>query len=125
MKKLFLSLLLLLSAACSEQIPAEIAPARLKETDLILDVRTDAEHKEVSLDREHWLVPLQRLDAKEFIKEHALDGSKPLYILCRSGKRAKTAADMFKAAGFKKVVVIKGGIIAAEQDGLKIKHGEK
>lgn len=124
MKKLFLSLLLFLSAACSEQTPAEIAPARLKESDLILDVRTKAEHAEASLDRKHWLVPLNELDARKFVKEHDLDGSKPLYILCRSGKRAKTAADKFKAAGFKKAVVITGGIIAAEQDGLKIKRGE-
>ena len=124
MKNLILSLLLLLSAACSEQTPAEISPARLKESDLVLDVRTVEEHTEVSLDREHWLVPLQQLDAKKFISEHGLDGSRPLYILCRSGKRAKTAADMFKQAGFKKAVVITGGIIAAERDGLKIKHGE-
>ena len=119
MKKLFiLSLLALI--ACSDPVPAEIAPEKLKKDALILDVRTPEEHQAVSLAQEHWLVPLNKLDAAGFVREKKLNGSTPLYILCRSGKRAKVAAGKFKAAGFKNAVVIQGGIIAAEKAGLPV-----
>ena len=118
MKYLFLFLLML--GACSERIPSEIPPSELKADDLILDVRTQAEHEESALAQNHWLMPLNRLDATAFIREHQLDGSKPLYILCRSGKRAHVAAEKFKNAGFKKAIVIRGGIIAAEKAGIAI-----
>ena len=122
MKK-FLFLFLFLSA-CSNNIPSEISPADLKQDALILDVRTVEEHQAASLAQDHWLVPLNKLNASDFIAEHKLDGTKPLYILCRSGKRAEKAAMLFKQAGFKKAVVIQGGIIAAEKAGLKIKKVE-
>ncbi|MBR1778089.1 MAG: rhodanese-like domain-containing protein [Alphaproteobacteria bacterium] len=101
--------------------PAEISPAEIKKNNLILDVRTPAEHEELALIQEHWFVPLDQLEPTSFIREHHLDGSKPLYILCRSGKRAEIAAQKFKQAGLKKVAVIRGGIIAAEKMGLPIK----
>ncbi|MBO4643865.1 MAG: rhodanese-like domain-containing protein [Alphaproteobacteria bacterium] len=119
MIKIFLFLLLL--TACSDKTAGEISPAELKQGDLILDVRTAAEHDAASLAQEHWLVPLNQLDAAQFIREHKLDGTKPLYILCRSGKRAKTAAEKFKQAGFKNVVVIRGGIIAAQKEGIAVR----
>ena len=120
MKKLFLLSLLALTA-CSDPVPAEIAPAALTKDALILDVRTPEEHQAVSLEQQHWLVPLNKLDAADFVREKKLDGSTPLYILCRSGKRAVVAAQKFKAAGFKNAVVIRGGIIAAEKAGLPVK----
>lgn len=122
MKK-FLILFLFLSA-CSNNLPSEISPADLKQDALILDVRTPAEHQAASLAQDHWLVPLDKLNASAFIAEHKLDGTKPLYILCRSGKRAGKAAQQFKQAGFKKAVVIQGGIIAAEKAGLRIKKAK-
>ena len=120
MKKLFLLSLLALTA-CSDPVPAEITPAALKKDALILDVRTPEEHQAVALVQNHWLVPLNKLDAADFVREKKLDGSTPLYILCRSGKRAVVAAQKFKAAGFKNAVVIQGGIIAAEKAGLPVK----
>ena len=119
MKK-FLILLSLLND-CSAGAIQEISPSELKQGDLILDVRTPEEHEMTALAQKHWLVPLDQLNAARFVQEHKLDGSKPLYILCRSGKRAKIAAEQFKKAGFKKAVVIRGGIIAAEKNGLKIR----
>ncbi len=99
----------------------EIDPSKIKQNDLILDVRTESEHQETSLDQKHWLVPLDKLDAEKFIREHDLDGSKPLYLLCRSGRRAVEAAKKFKTAGFNNAIVIQGGITAAEKAGLKLK----
>ena len=78
MKK-FLILFLFLSA-CSNDLPSEISPADLKQDALILDVRTPAEHQAASLAQDHWLVPLDQLNAAQFVQEHKLDGSKPLYI---------------------------------------------
>ena len=120
MKKIF-ALLLLALTACYDQAPNVISPAELKKDALILDVRTPEEHQTVSLAQEHWLVPLNQLDAKKFVREHRLDASTPLYILCRSGKRALVAAQKFKDAGFKNAIVIQGGIIAAEKSGLPVK----
>ena len=120
MKKFF-ALFLPVLVACSDPVPVEISPAELKKDALILDVRTPEEHRAVSLTQDHWLVPLNELDAGKFVREKGLDSSKPLYILCRSGKRAKVAAQKFRDAGFKNAVVIRGGIIAAEKDGLPVK----
>ncbi len=120
MKK-FPVLFLLALTACSDPVPAGIEPSALKKDALILDVRTPEEHQSVTLERNHWLVPLNELDAAGFIREHKLDGSTPLYILCRSGKRAAIAAQKFKKEGFKNVIVIRGGIIAAEKAGLPVK----
>ena len=119
MKK-FLILLLLLSA-CSDSAVTMAEPSELKQGDLVLDVRTVDEHEKAALALEHWLVPLDQLNVTEFISEHKPDASKPLYILCRSGARATIAAQRFKRAGFQRVAVIRGGIIAAEKAGLKIK----
>jgi len=119
MKK-FLFLLLLLGA-CSDSAVTMTEPSELKHGDQILDVRTVDEHEKAALALEHWLVPLDQLNVTEFISEHKPDTSKTLYILCRSGARAILAAKQFKKAGFQRVAVIRGGIIAAEKSGLKIK----
>ena len=120
MKKL-LALSLLALAACSPTVD-EIAPRDLKKGSLILDVRTPEEHQTISLLQKHWFVPLKELNATQFIQEYKLDRSTPLYILCRTGKRAAVAAKEFKKAGFENVAVIRGGIIAAEKAGLPIKN---
>ena len=118
MKKL-LALLLLLGG-CSDLDITEISPVDLKPESLILDVRTVEEHRQAALEQKHFLIPLNQLNAADFIREHHLDDSKPLYLLCRSGKRAAIAAKQFKKAGLKNVVIIRGGILAAEQAGLKV-----
>ncbi len=117
----FLILLLLMTGGCSDMFIQEISPSKIQQNDLILDVRTDSEHDETALVQDHWQVPLEELDAQTFIREHNLDGSKPLYLLCRSGRRAKEAAKKFKKADFDNVIVIRGGLIEAEKAGLKLK----
>lgn len=79
---------------------------------LILDVRTSIEHKEQSLGLPHIHIPLDQLNVAEFLKSHNLKPHDPLYILCRSGRRAETAAKAFMEAGFDNVHVIDGGIVA-------------
>lgn len=91
---------------------------------LILDVRTDIEHRASCLRAAHVHVPLDTLDAKAFIAEHKLDGGKPLYILCRAGARAAKAAAAFHQAGFDNVHVIDGGLLNCETCGVPVKKGE-
>lgn len=91
---------------------------------VILDVRTDIEHRAAALKQPHIHLPLDRLDAADFIKAQKLDGSRPLYILCRAGARAAKAAESFRQAGFENVHVIDGGILNCETCGLALKKGE-
>ncbi len=87
------------------------------ENPLILDVRTDMECAEKRLCLPHAHVPLDQLDANDFMIRHKLKAGSPLYILCRSGQRAARAAEKFAEAGMTNVQVIEGGIIACEECG--------
>lgn len=83
----------------------------------IVDVRTKGEHEEKRISLPHDHVPLDVLDPGDFMKRRGLDREDPVYILCRSGGRAKQAAEKFAAAGYPNVYVIEGGIIACEACG--------
>ncbi len=54
-------------------------------------------------------IPLSSLTTQQAMK---LDKTKPVYLLCQSGSRAKTAAEKFKNCGFEKLTVIEGGLNA-------------
>ena len=120
--KTFLILVLFITSGCSDYFIKETSPQELPRDAFVLDVRTRQEHQEIALDQTHFHRPLDQLDAKLFIQEYQLVSDRPLYLLCRSGKRAKEAARMFKRAGFNNVIVIRGGLIAAEKAGLKVKR---
>ncbi|MDP2205663.1 MAG: rhodanese-like domain-containing protein [Alphaproteobacteria bacterium] len=91
---------------------------------VILDVRTDIEHSAAALKMPHIHLPLDKLDAADFIKAQKLDGNRPLYILCRAGGRAAKAAESFRQAGFDNVHVIDGGIMNCETCGVPVNKGE-
>ena len=55
---------------------------------VILDVRTEMEHAEKRLKLSHINIPLDQLDANDFVKKYDLDKNSKIYILCRIGKRA-------------------------------------
>ena len=97
MKK-FLILFLFLSA-CSNDVPSEISPADLKQDAFILDVRTAAEHRAASLAQDHWLVPLDKLNASDFIAEHKLDGT--IFCAVRESARKKRLNNSNKPASKK------------------------
>ena len=66
-------------------------------------------------------LPLSRL------KELAggLDPKVPVYLLCRSGSRAASAASQLKSLGHRDVFVVTGGLNAWMSSGKPVVHGER
>lgn len=93
-----------------------------KAVDLV-DVRTPAEHREIHAVGAH-VVPLDRLDPTAYLASRGTNGAS-VYLICKSGSRARQASEKFVAAGFANVVVVDGGTQAWEQAGLPVNRGKK
>jgi len=97
------------------QVP-EITPRELKSRldrgdDLyILDVREPHEYQ-ISNINGH-LIPLGELPRRV----HELDSSREIVAHCRSGKRSAEAVDFLRKAGFRKILNLRGGILAWSDD---------
>ncbi len=97
--------------ASNVQVP-EITPRDLKTRldrgdDLfILDVREPHEFQICNLNGH--LIPLGELPRRV----HELDSSREIVAHCRSGKRSAEAVDFLRKAGFRKILNLKGGILA-------------
>jgi len=89
----------------------------------LIDVRTPVEFREVHVGFAR-NVPLDRLEAGQ-IKAGRNGGSQPLYVICRSGNRARQACEKLQAAGYTNVVNVEGGTHAWDQAGLPVVRGEK
>ena len=64
---------------------------------VLLDVRTPEEHKSGYLEGAV-LLPLAELESKIFSR--VADKNTPVYIYCRSGRRAGTAVEKLKTMGY-------------------------
>ena len=64
---------------------------------VLLDVRTPEEYKSVYLEGAV-LLPLAELESK--ISSKVADKNTPVYIYCRSGRRAGTAVEKLKTMGY-------------------------
>lgn len=93
-----------------------------KSVDLI-DVRTPVEYREVHVGFARNL-PLDQLDPAKLLAERNGAGE-PLYVICRSGNRAKQACEKLLAAGGANVVNVEGGTQAWDQAGLPVIRGKK
>lgn len=85
---------------------------------IILDVREEAELKDISLAAgkvQH--IPLNRVAGSL----ESLSREKDYYVLCRSGHRATMAAMVLTQNGFRRVSVIEGGITAWDKAGLPVR----
>ena len=90
----------------------------------LLDVRTPAEFREVHVpDARN--VPLDKLSPQREAAARNGGGEEPLYVICRSGNRARQACAKFIAAGFANVVNVEGGTVGWEQAGLPVVRGKK
>jgi rhodanese-related sulfurtransferase len=85
----------------------------------VIDVREFSEftHERIA---DAQLMPLSNFE------KHAdeIDHSKPVYLMCRSGNRAKQAAERLSKKGFTDIHVIDGGMLAWSQAGLPVVKGE-
>jgi rhodanese-related sulfurtransferase len=89
----------------------------------LIDVRTPAEFRELHVDFAK-NVPLDRLDPNSIAAERNSCASEPLYVICRSGGRAKQACEKLAAAGLN-VVNVEGGTLAWDAAGLPVVRGQK
>lgn len=90
----------------------------------VIDVRTPAEFREVhaTIARN---VPLDRLDCEEVLATRQAPADEPLYVICRSGNRARQACEKFLKANCTNVVNVEGGTVAWEAAGLPVVRGKK
>jgi rhodanese-related sulfurtransferase len=66
------------------------------------------------------LVPLGEIEKRS----HELDRSRPLVLVCRSGKRAAQARDRLAQLGFGNLACLEGGLAAWESAGLPVEKDE-
>jgi rhodanese-related sulfurtransferase len=90
----------------------------------LIDVRTPAEYREVHAEPAR-NVPLESLDPVAVQQHRGKDMQEPLYVICRSGSRGKTACEKIAAAGCENVINVAGGTMAWEQVGLAVVRGQK
>lgn len=94
-----------------------------KPVDLI-DVRTPVEFREIHIVGARSM-PLDNLSPQGVMAERKRDATDPLYVVCRTGGRARQACERFLAAGLPNVVSVEGGTLAWEQAGLPVERGRK
>lgn len=67
------------------------------------------------------LIPLGDLDNRHL----ELDHEKPIYVMCRTGRRSAEAQKKLRALGFKNVINVVGGIEAWKKESLPLEIDEK
>ena len=90
----------------------------------LLDVRTEAEFRAGHLPGAQ-LLPVGELRPDEVTMRftHVVPGyQEPLYITCRSGARARQAAERLQLAGFTNLTLVEGGTQGREQSGLPVRR---
>jgi sulfur-carrier protein adenylyltransferase/sulfurtransferase len=96
-----------MASTVPEITPKELKARLDKGDDLyILDVREPHEYQICNIGGH--LIPLGELSRRV----HELDSSREIVAHCRSGKRSTEAAEFLRSAGFRKVLNLKGGILA-------------
>jgi len=108
-----------------EPAPRVISAAQLQETFCldgqcyVLDVRTTPEFREVHLQKDCLHIPLDTLDAAK-VRAVFPDAAKPIFILCKGGKRAAAAAEKLKAEGITNTIIVDGGLDACVTCGVDV-----
>jgi rhodanese-related sulfurtransferase len=87
----------------------------------LVDVRTPAEHAEIHVPGVR-LEPLDRLSPATF-EQAGVAKDQPVYLLCRSGARARQAAEKLEKAGYTQCSVVEGGTEAWAKAGLPVNRG--
>lgn len=91
----------------------------------VLDVRTGLECRTEKIDYPLIHIPLHLLDPVVFLKDYGASFvEQPLYILCRSGGRARKAAESLSAVGVPEIVIVTGGMGACKSCNAPIQYGK-
>jgi rhodanese-related sulfurtransferase len=90
----------------------------------LIDVRTPLEFREVHVDFAR-NVPLDRLDPEKLMQERNGSAGEPLYVICKSGNRARQACEKLLKAGHRNIVNVIGGTQAWDAAGLAVVRGKK
>jgi len=88
----------------------------------LLDVRTPAEHAEIHVPGVQ-LIPLDRFDAAQLDGVNGFAKDQSLFIFCRSGSRARQAAEKLEKSGYTLCSVVEGGTMAWAEAGLPVNRG--
>ena len=129
--KLIKSLLLtgLLSMVASVSVFAADAPKIIdvkqvsslqKSGSLLIDVREVDEYAEAHV-AGSTLIPLGQLQQR--LQELGTDKSKPIVLICRSGRRSEKAQSILEQAGFSATSNVEGGMIAWQKAALPVVTG--
>ncbi len=86
----------------------------------LVDVRTAGEYAQAHAEGAR-LVPLDQVDAAS-VGNGSADGDRPVYIICRSGHRSRTACERLQRAGMANVVNVQGGTNAWVSAGLPVER---
>lgn len=99
--------------------------ARIREghTVELLDVRSPAEFAEVHLSIAR-NVPLDQFNATAIAQGRAQETT-PLYLICKSGVRARQACEKLIAVGFSSGICVEGGTAGCEKAGIAVVRGRR
>jgi rhodanese-related sulfurtransferase len=87
---------------------------------LVLDVREVTEYAEAHVSGST-LIPLGQLAQR--LQELGADKSKPVVLICRSGRRSAQALAILEQAGFSAASNVEGGMLAWQKAGLPVVTG--
>lgn len=83
----------------------------------LVDVREPSEWAETGVPQGAVPIPLGDLETRAGAELHA---GKPVYAICRSGNRSRTASDILVSLGFSEVFNVDGGVTAWIAAGLPV-----
>lgn len=89
---------------------------------LLLDVREPGEYQEGHAPGST-LIPLGQLESR--LQEIRAFASRPVAVICRSGRRSARAAEILSRAGFTQVYNVQGGMNAWEAAALPMIRGSR
>ena len=105
--------------------PREVHRMRQQGTSVnILDVRTPAEYEQVHAEGAR-SAPLDGLDPLAIEATRQAASQEPLFVICKSGRRAAKACEKLMGAGVVNIFNIQGGTDAWVQAGLPVEQGAR
>lgn len=95
----------------------DMEPSNITEDMQIIDTRTPAEWKDTGTIKGAYKISLTKDDRKtidenfiEKVKASGINLSRPIYVICKSGRRGEMAAKLLQENGINDVTNLKGGM---------------